>query len=175
MRTISIQNSPIGVVLLAFVVVLFSQTLVVAQPLTKQDKEILKWCDKIELTDFAALPLVEVKTGWWSRTGNEPAKNHLMHAFLVDENENEFSVITLALRKQVFKRTPEGTPIHEVVDFAKVNLEQYAKQRLKTPPSSKDWTRSGVKSSHQLQLFFAGSRLRISLLGRCCPRLARLC
>ena len=44
MRTISTRNSPIGAVLLAFVVVLSSQTLVVAQPLTAQDKEILKWC-----------------------------------------------------------------------------------------------------------------------------------
>ena len=153
MRTIPIRNSPNCVVLIASVFVLFSQSLAFAQPLTPQDKKILKWCDKIGLTDFALQPLVEVKTGWWSKSGNDPAKNHLIHAFLVDESDGEFTVITLALRKHLFKRTPAGTPDHEVVDFTKVDLEQYANQRLKTLPSSKDWTRSGVKSSHQLQLF----------------------
>ena len=96
--------------------------------LTESDRKVLDWYDGLELHDFSMQPLVKVDTGWWSQAQNDPPKNRSIHAFLVDESGDEFSVMTLGLEKRTFKRTADGTPAHEKVDFQEVDLAEFAGQ-----------------------------------------------
>ncbi len=131
----------------------FSQKPLTAQ-LTKNDQQILDWYDGLKLQDFSMQPLVKVDTGWWSQSGNELAKNRSIHAFLVDESGDEFSVMTLGLEKRTFKRTADNTPAYGKVDFQKADLAEFAGQSAtriaNEGPFERVWSGSMVSPAVEL-------------------------
>lgn len=80
------------------------------------------WFDDLGYPRFASRPYVKVATGRWFRSGNEPAENTYMAAFLLGEAPDGFTVVTTALNVETFAFTPDGTPAHEVVGYDRVDL-----------------------------------------------------
>ena len=127
-----------------------------AAQLTENDRKLFDWYDGLEIHQFTKQQrLVEVDTGWWSQSGDEPPKNRSIHAFLLDESADEFSVMTLGLEKLTFKRTVDETPAHEKVGYRKVDLAKYTGQSVtriaKEGPF--DRFRDGSKVSPAAELF----------------------
>ena len=123
--------------------------------LTESDQQVLDWYDGLQLHDYSMQPLVKVDTGWWSQSGNDPPKNRSIHAFLVDESGDEFSVMTLGLEKLTFKRTADGTPAHQKVNFQQTDLAEFAGQTASRIANEDpfDRFRNGSKTSPAVELF----------------------
>ncbi len=101
------------------------------KPTIHADEAIFEWFDQLGFKDYSNLTFVKVTTRWWSQSSGSEPENHVIHAFLLDESDDSFSVFTLALSESSFRITPPDAPAHTVVKFARENLAEYARTVLR--------------------------------------------
>ena len=100
--------------------------------LTDEDEQLIAWYDRIELENFAMMPLIEVQTGWTNLIAARQPSNMTIHAFLEKDSADEFVVVTLDLKKVVFQKSPSNVPDHQVVRFKRTGLATYANSVLES-------------------------------------------
>jgi len=119
--------------LVAICVALFSCGIAPA-PAPAQDRPdasgVFDWFDGLGYPDLGKSQFVKVATGFWSQSGDGVKKNRYVHAFLLGEDGENFSVFTLELSEKTYQKSPDGTAEHERVGFAKADLKALATERL---------------------------------------------
>ncbi len=89
-------------------------------------QEAFAWFKTLDFPDISDKKFVRVATGEWVRHGNDPPQNTFVHAFLLSEEPDSFTVLTIELFLRTFKRTPPSTPEHERVYYESTDLPERA-------------------------------------------------
>jgi len=95
------------------------------------------WFATLGYPDVAKLPFVDVATGGWSQGAGEAPLAHHAHGFLLSQDGNHFSILTLDLETHKFTKTgpltAAGQPVekHKVVDYQPADLVEFATAALK--------------------------------------------
>lgn len=121
----------------------------------ERDLDVIQWFDRLPFPKLGDLQFVRVTTGSWRQSENEPPQPQPIVAFLLSEQGDRFSILTLDLKKQTFTKTPANTPLHEQVSFEPRDLLAEAAEQLKelTQPWESRAFRIQDKSSQRVELF----------------------
>lgn len=98
--------------------------------LLDSEKELIAWLDHLGYQELAEAPIVRVATGQWTRKIGETAQNRFKIAFLVAEDETEFSVVDLAGETTTHSATQGEVQPYEAVYFDPLDLVEVARQRI---------------------------------------------
>ena len=99
-------------------------------PRTGEERQAYAWFRTLGYPDVGKLEFGRIFKGWWSRTGDEEPIAAPDSGFLIAEKGDTFTVFTIGLRIQTFKRTGPRTAAHERVAFEPVALERFVKEGL---------------------------------------------
>ena len=107
--------------------------ILIGTPKTLADEEqdaIFKWYDSLGMPSFADKPFVKVHTGAWVAYGDTEPIAQPIHAFLITEKNEQFTIMTLGLEQRILTQTANGTPEYKKIGFAKLDLKTFAENSL---------------------------------------------
>lgn len=117
-------------VLAAMGLAISSNPAIAANPLTADELKAFEWFGGLGFPDVKEAKYVRVLTGRWSQSGDEPPQNSSIVAFLL-KGGDEFTVLTLSLETETFKKRPDDAPEHEQVAFELLDLKAEAADEIK--------------------------------------------
>jgi hypothetical protein len=94
--------------------------------------QAFKWFSTLGFTDVKDRKCVRVATGESYQRGDAPPRNSYVLGFLLRDKEGGFTVQTLSLVEETFKKTPPGTPDEERVSFEVKDLKAAGEAYLKS-------------------------------------------
>src|SRR5207249_4190045 len=101
----------IGLLMLVAVMAI-SQIIIVGRRRPKTDPsaadliQAFTWFDTLGFPDVKGRPFVRVATGQWYRAGEDPPQNTYVRGFLLEDIGDTFSILTLSLETESFRKTP---------------------------------------------------------------------
>jgi hypothetical protein len=116
-----------------------------------------QWFGTLGFPDVKDCPYVQVATGAWSQSGNDPPRNTYVNGFLLFTNTNYFRVLTLDLSIRMFTNSAVAKPEYERVGFQILNFKREAELRLKElriPPGKNNFFRRfGAQVPEETEVF----------------------
>ena len=101
-----------------------------------------EWFSRLGYPDVKGRKYVRVATGHWFQAGNDPPTNTYQRGFVLAEEGDRFTVLTLSLAEPKYKRTPADTPGYKQVGYTATELKTGAAaylRNLRKPPKEQQW------------------------------------
>ena len=126
-----------------------------ADELLKAEKEIVAWLEKLGYQDLSKAAVVNVATGSWYKSGDEPEKNTYIIGFLTAEEGADFTVVGLTGDQTTYSKKVDVAPF-EAVFFERLDLKEVVKARLESAKNKPDdhWARFGEMTSEPFETVF---------------------
>jgi hypothetical protein len=108
-----------------------------APPPEAERSEAFTWFGSLGFPDVKGRPFVRVATGRWYQAGDDTPRNTYVRGFLVEENGDRFTVVTLSLTTETFQGTPAEEVSYKRVGYEASDLATGAAaylEALRTPP-----------------------------------------
>ncbi|HYT92499.1 MAG TPA: hypothetical protein VEL76_27535 [Gemmataceae bacterium] len=105
-----------------------------------------EWFSGLGYPDVKGRKYVRVATGDWFQAGNAPPTNTHQRGFVLAEEGERFTVLTLSLAEPKYKRTPADTPSYKQVGYTATELKTGATaylENLRKPPKEQQWDAQG--------------------------------
>ena len=134
----------------------FQLKTVEADELLKTEKELIAWLDELGYQDLSKAAVVNVATGQWYKTGDEPEKNTYIIGFLTAEEGENFTVVDLTGEQTTYAKKVNVAPF-EAVFFERQDLKEVVKARLESEKKNKPddhWARFGEMTSEPFETVF---------------------
>ena len=112
------------------IVLLFSASPAIAKGLTDEERADLAWFRGLGFPDVSEAPYVRVQTGGWVQSGGRPREPIRVHAFLLGEDGDRFTVLGRNLEVKTYQRKPDGTPELERVEFERLDFAAEMRARF---------------------------------------------
>jgi hypothetical protein len=99
------------------------------------------WFETLGFPDVKGRKFVRTATGRWYSSGGDPPRNTFIRGFLLKEEGDEFTLVTLSLATETYRKTPAKTPAHKQVGYEAVDLATGATailKKLRAPKRSED-------------------------------------
>ncbi len=143
---------------------------------TEAERALLDRFDRLGYGAPPDAPFVRVASGWWSQYGDGPPQNAYLGGFLLEEEPDRFTVLTLDLERSTFERTPEETPEHARVGFETVDLTEQVPIVIAALGTDDHgdwpWSIDGMSGSRSLGAWVQATALAAALDRRGEPALA---
>src|SRR5262245_60335883 len=104
-----------------FALITFSSNSSIAGDLTDADKEVIRWFDQLGFPDLSQAKFVRVSMEW-PRVGDEPPDCKSFVGFLLSEEPERFTVLTLDLVRSTLLRHSDEAFHYERASFAPADL-----------------------------------------------------
>ena len=127
-----------------------------ADELLKTEKELIAWLDELGYQDLSKAAVVNVATGQWYKSGDEPEKNTYIIGFLTAEEGENFTVVDLTGEQTTYAKKVNVAPF-EAVFFERLDLKEVVKARLESEKKNKPddhWARFGEMTSEPFETVF---------------------
>ena len=127
-----------------------------ADELLKTEKELIAWLDELGYQDLSKAAVVNVATGQWYKSGDEPEKNTYIIGFLTAEEGENFTVVDLTGEQTTYAKKVNVAPF-EAVFFERQDLKEVVKARLESEKKNKPddhWARFGEMTSEPFETVF---------------------
>ena len=134
----------------------FQLKTVEADELLKTEKELIAWLDELGYQDLSKAAVVNVATGQWYKSGDEPEKNTYIIGFLTAEEGENFTVVDLTGEQTTYAKKVNVAPF-EAVFFERQDLKEVVKARLESEKKNKPddhWARFGEMTSEPFETVF---------------------
>ena len=134
----------------------FQLKTVEADELLKTEKELIAWLDELGYQDLSKAAVVNVATGQWYKSGDEPEKNTYIIGFLTAEEGENFTVVDLTGEQTTYAKKVNVAPF-EAVFFERLDLKEVVKARLESEKKNKPddhWARFGEMTSEPFETVF---------------------
>ncbi len=120
------------------------------KPDAEQRSKAFKWFNNLGFVDVKDRWFVRVTTGKWFQAGNDPPRNTFVRGFLLNENGDGFTVLTLSLVEEKYEKTTADKPAHQRIGFNVIDLKSGVAVYLKTlraPPNDDERERRPIGQS----------------------------
>jgi hypothetical protein len=117
-----------SILILLLIIVAASPT--IAGGLTDEERADLEWFEGLGFPDVSEAPYVRVQTGGWIQSGGRPREPIRVHAFLLGEEDDCFTVLGHDLRERTYRRKPDGPLKLERVDYERLDFAAEMRTRI---------------------------------------------